>query len=438
MKVEHLCSIARQEQASNPVWTRGVALLPPDAVLPPLGTSDDFERLVVAPGCLGINAFIDGSGMCPKIPALRRCGWSVVFVEIDGSILQARYGPLPLWSQTVPCSELFALWQCVAICAEETRIHCDCSFVVNGFAMGAKHPANLEGLHANLWSKIFEVSARKKFHVVKVAAHTTDEDVRCVRIEAEVRRANETADTLAKQGARLHAAPPTLEREHLQANALVTLVCSYLAKVVVLSTAHCDMPSRKRFYRRNRETAKQSRSCIRNVDAAIAKCNVGASPISDVHVHVATNATVLVEPALNLPLQRKHRPFPLDGGLCCMLCLHKASTKDSIANFIYRPCPGSVLLRVGTQVLSSNAPDTEMVAKSHHLAITGSIVWCKTCGLYAESRIRSLSLACDGLPSKKTSTGRSRLLHLDRLATGIHPLKKHVLPPVAWPEDIRA
>ena len=132
----------------------------------------------------------------------------------------------------------------------------------------------------------------------------------------------------------------------------------------------------------------------------------------------------------------KHRPFALDGGLCCRLCLHKASTRESIANFLYRTCPGSVLRRIGTQDVSSEAPNTQAVARSHCLSVVGGIVWCRTCGLYAEKRIRKLIDPCTGSPGLITSTERARRRIIDKLTNGLHPVLGHRVQPLVWPADV--
>ena len=60
----------------------------------------------------------------------------------------------------------------------------------------------------------------------------------------------------------------------------------------------------------------------------------------------------------------------------------------------------------------------------HDLAMLGSIVWCRTCGLFAEQRIRGLAEACKGKPPRGSTIcwERDRCRRLDLLSRGRHPV----------------
>ena len=125
--------------------------------------------------------------------------------------------------------------------------------------------------------------------------------------------------------------------------------------------------------------------------------------------------------------------------MVCRDCGSTARSRGSIANFIYAKCPGSVSSRLGVQAtprviqgpvvvdrrgvgISGSARDSVATPTGHRLQVTGTITWCTICGLHAEKRIKGLNAACTGKPDKRTSTGRGRLLHLDRLGRGVHPI----------------
>ena len=105
---------ALSEKETSLLWTRCLLELPENLAeqLPPIGSLDDAVDEIVGDRLeLSRNAAIDGSGLDPLTPALRRCGWAAAFVDEDGRPLRQAYGPLPMQRQTVPCAELFALWR---------------------------------------------------------------------------------------------------------------------------------------------------------------------------------------------------------------------------------------------------------------------------------------------------------------------------------------
>ena len=81
-------------------------------------------------------------------------------------------------------------------------------------------------------------------------------------------------------------------------------------------------------------------------------------------------------------------------------------------------------MRISSMVSARLASDPAGVARRHDLAVLGSIVWCRTCGLFAEQRIRALAEACRGKPPQgSTISGeRDRCRKLDLLSRGLHPV----------------
>ena len=56
---------------------------------------------------------------------------------------------------------------------------------------------------------------------------------------------------------------------------------------------------------------------------------------------------------------------------------------------------------------------------SHALLVTGSVTWCRTCGAYADARVRSFRGRCTGPPLGRGGSGRTSIR---RLLAGCHPL----------------
>jgi hypothetical protein len=251
MGTQDLCDRALGEANTTPLWTRAIAWIP-EMFGNEIGTEADFIFVTIDNSTLGINAFVDGSGLHPKSASLRRCGWAFSLVMEDGRVLRHGYGPLPksVKVQTVPASELYALFQVLRVCAGGTRIHSDCDYVVKGFALGLRAH---RGSHLrSLWTQVFAENARAMATVVKVKAHTTEEDVRTGKIDAEVREANNYVVRLAKQGAAIH----DIEREYLcefkNIQSRVELVAPYLANLVALTSSLCSAPGRQRAHRKNK------------------------------------------------------------------------------------------------------------------------------------------------------------------------------------------
>ena len=63
------------------------------------------------------------------------------------------------------------------------------------------------------------------------------------------------------------------------------------------------------------------------------------------------------------------------------------------------------------------------VGSGHVIVRSGTLLWCRRCGAYAEERLKSLKVACGGPPGKGPRAGQ-----LSRLLRGLHPLKKEQLP----------
>ena len=56
---------------------------------------------------------------------------------------------------------------------------------------------------------------------------------------------------------------------------------------------------------------------------------------------------------------------------------------------------------------------------SHALLVTGTVTWCRTCGAYADARVRSFRGRCTGPPLGRGGSGRTSIR---RLLAGCHPL----------------
>ena len=68
---------------------------------------------------------------------------------------------------------------------------------------------------------------------------------------------------------------------------------------------------------------------------------------------------------------------------------------------------------------AASGPRSADPTLTHALLITGSVTWCRTCGAYADLRVRGLRGRCPGPPTGPGGSGRTALR---RLLEGRHPL----------------
>ena len=104
------------------------------------------------------------------------------------------------------------------------------------------------------------------------------------------------------------------------------------------------------------------------------------------------------------------------------LCTRKAgvnSARRALVAFIGSACSTS----------DNGAPQASArYGGGHRLYQSGRLVWCKRCGCYAEDRVVSLKLDCNGPPRPGPKSG-PKAAQLARLIDGFHPLTRAALPP---------
>ena len=127
----------------------------------------------------------------------------------------------------------------------------------------------------------------------------------------------------------------------------------------------------------------------------------------------------------------RHKVFALNGGTACRTCHQSARTKDSIRNFIYAECPGTVMERVSLannnrlRALVERSLASSLAHRSHDIDVCGKFTFCRTCGDSCTVRPRNLLKACGGVTALRQDRGRQ--LHLRRLLRGLNPLTGELL-----------
>ena len=180
--------------------------------------------------------YIDGSGLEPQLPELRRCGWAVVMCDDHGNLLRAVYGPLPGCWQDVGRAELFALVM-LAICvgAAMADVATDCIAVFTGWGLGPATSSQRSAM-GTLWRRLqFELLRVDgvSLQVRKVKAHTGAAAVKSGLISAADQAGNEHADRLAKLGALRHAFTPAEAAAFRKQNEQVQSILKHAALTLV-------------------------------------------------------------------------------------------------------------------------------------------------------------------------------------------------------------
>jgi hypothetical protein len=84
-----------------------------------------------------------------------------------------------------------------------------------------------------------------------------------------------------------------------------------------------------------------------------------------------------------------HVVVRVEKGLQCVVCRRLATRPAAMKGFAAQPCEGSSAARL---VLNMN--EQYAVSNGHKLWMTGSVVWCATCGCHSTRRLRGLAYRC--------------------------------------------
>ena len=399
--------------AENPdldCWSSGLLPRPKIPEMPPLGSDSDS----VTVGAEGVSplCFTDGSGMDPKTPSIRRCGWSYAFVTEEGRLLSGAYGPLPGDSQTTPRAELYALYKALLDFRARAPLEfqaplffksvIDCRSVVTSHSKGPGNKELRKSPHSDLWHSIFDSTSGFDVFTEWCKAHTTEDDVRSGLISAEYRAANALVDDMAKDGARLHSAPPVVSKFVTSQSAMVRAVGRHLAATVVTSS-----------------------KLFSAADIRVPKADRVSEPRLALVPRVIRRAT-LPSAREGSTIVTRHTPVFFDRVMHCSVCLSSARSHFSIRNFAFSECRGSVITRLGSVISRSMAPDVALIATGHSICVSGPILWCTRCVCWARKNLRKLALPCDGPYDPDTERWKST--YRDRLVAGRDPISDRTLP----------
>ena len=111
------------------------------------------------------------------------------------------------------------------------------------------------------------------------------------------------------------------------------------------------------------------------------------------------------------------------GGWECTLC---RVTSTSWKRFAPARCGGSAAVKWADRAIEA-AERGEVAGTAHRRMISGDVIWCRTCGCYADTRAKGLADACKGKPVDTSGGGRAG--QLNYLRTGRHPKTRELMMP---------
>ncbi len=187
----------------DPLVVQGVPARPARQPPPPLVIKWVGKHLPADGAIFTGIACTDGAVRAMGPRWLWRAGWSAMLVNKLGELQFGIYGSCPDAYPSSNRAELWAVWQLMRLALPPLVVLTDSAFVVRGFQRGREWctAATREG--ADLWRHVWNIhdDIGGGTRVVKVKAHTSEDDVRNGVIAHGAREGKAQADIWAKAGA---------------------------------------------------------------------------------------------------------------------------------------------------------------------------------------------------------------------------------------------
>ena len=180
-------------------------------------------------GLISGTIYTDGSGIHGRHPTAARAGWGFVSSREDGTCLNAAaYGPLPTFTQSVGCAEIFAAAMAIrhAEPFQSITIATDYARLVKGWERGVHAYTGPRSRCAEAWKHFWRAAIDygiSYISVRKVPAHRPYSDVTAGRVSFRDWYGNQQADAMARKGVAMHPSNSEAvraEEGHIQAQKL--------------------------------------------------------------------------------------------------------------------------------------------------------------------------------------------------------------------------
>ncbi len=349
--------------------------------------------------------FTDGSVIDQELGTAAVAAWAFTAIDGDGDTIAEAHGIAPAWISCINGAEAWAIREAAMHATPGSTFVTDslsCHEAIRRGPRRAMHPRNRL---ARVWRHVFHIfdSASDAALLRWMPAHCTEGQLDHKRCSdgALVTRTewlgNARADALAKRAALGARAPLAYRAEAAACDEVLRRVGCHLGWTT---------------WAANNGPEAMRRDAVTLTAAQRAERTRRRQAGEDVQ-----RRRVIV----------KHERSPLLGGHYlgysggwweCALCWTRARTRTSIAS---AKCRGSAAARWAQ--LEAEAMDVASGrgcrgGRAHTRWMTDDIMWCSTCGAYAEQRAVGLASACRGPPP---ASGSGRTTSLARLRAGRHP-----------------
>ena len=382
-------------------WER--AIWPEPCMQRAVPPAETFEWIIRPPGdCAAGHWFSDGSRLGLQAPGFGSYAWSAGCFNDSGAPIAIARGRSPVWAQSVPGSETWALTQS-AVLSLDGSFTVDCLPCVLNWRRGKAFATGAKSKFARAWRLFFAAVDNAVRRTVKwMPSHTSQQDVDDGFVTAFDRACNDVVDFHAKEVARAHTASAADELSYETAAADVVTIAQWIGRagVIVSETGQQDAELSA--------TAKLTRQR--------AKLDLPAVPPPPKPPVAALRALELGGHCLRSDPQ----------GWRCTVCRKASASWNRIAPL---RCSGSAASKWADLAKVDLATGT-LHHRSHNLWLSDMTVWCSTCGQFASEATKGLKAECHHR-ALGTRTIWTRLMEGRHPRSGV-PFETPAVPQFRW------
>lgn len=392
-------------------WVRGLTPMMPKPTLQ-RACKESFHWVVrPAEDLLQGSVYTDGSMLDGPDLLTARCGCSFAVIGDSMDIVASARGVRPPWVYDIHGAEVWALIQAaMRAFPGMTEFLCDCESVVSAIKAGRRTAFRADKMHARAYSQLFAVLD----DVIGGAftwlpAHKTEDQVGVVlkgdgtTLTAKDLEGNRDADRLAKLAVAEHRVSSMYVERWTNLKRQAESTARWAARAAELAYNSATFPHR------------DSTAC--RLKALQQKTKRNVKP----HKHVTTHARRVQLGG--------HRLARVEAGTKsvwrCTACRVSSAAWSKIAG---QRCQGSAVHRWAHQ--ASMWADSGVVQGGGHTRVmSGDVIWCTTCGAYADTKAVGLSKPCKGPPIRAALSYGGAWGQLRKLHRGVHPRTGCTMPP---------
>ncbi len=415
--------------ASELAWTRGLVTLPkpPTRCQGPDGSTDGTFNWVVRPAEEFPLAtfYTDGSLLDGDLGTHASIAWAFVALGSDGTVVAEANGVAPNWVRCISGAEAWALRMAALHACPGSSFITDSLNCVKAVKRGKLAARSPKSTLARAWLSLLSAFDDGEGGEDGIAApliwmpahrckaeigHHTRSDGKPVTLADWT--ANNRADQLAKEAAYANRAPLAYRAERVAMNDVVAHLGRHIGWTTWAANNAPIPPFRDATSLTAAQRLERAARQANGAERSTRRCRI---------VHDRS------------PLLGGHAITRLGDLWRCRVCWKASGDR---ATFAAQKCGGAAVDRWGRQEddCIRNCGVTATSRTRHVRWTTDGIVWCSTCGAYAESRARGLAAVCAGPPP---TSGSGRTTALNRLRQGKHPKTGAALRGPAVPEDER-